>query len=284
MSVRNPRITPAAMRLLSALLLNGGFCTAQLAAACLSLPVSEARKLLAELSALGYVRKVFLLRAHDASNYFQITRRASRMLGHPAPNCARSDPADSQILRGVARFWHSCTLMASPPEGGTILSERAAEGYFWEHKLTVPPRYPVGDTYVETPHGLQIWFYPGPNQTLSTAVKQAFLRYGDDLDKVKIGFVIDRKRAAELAEILSEIAGETVEIESETALKSADLDTQIEALRARFATAAAMEKASLQAQIQRLESQKTATPAAQKPASTGGLADVILPIVVHDLY
>lgn len=287
MSANNPRITLDAMRLLSALLLNGGFCTVALAAAALDLPIPETRKIIGELVALGYLRKVFLLRAHDASNYFQITRRAARMLGHPAPNCARSDPADSQILRGMTRFWFAfCSVPSTIEEGQGLLTEHLAHTYMIEKGMTVPPRFPVGDTYIEAPEALHVWFFPGPDQSLTAAVKQAFLRYSDDLDKVKVGFVIDRKRAPELAEILSEIAGEPVEIKSETALKSADLEAEIATLRARFAAASAMEKASIQSQIQRLEAQKTTAPApaAQKLASTGGLADVILPIVVHDLY
>ena len=280
MSVHNPRTTPAAMQLLSNLLFHGGFCTAHLAAAALSLPVPETRKVIGELVALGYLRKVFLLRAHDASNYYQITRRASRMLGHPAPNCARSDPSDSQILRGCVRFWFSSRLR---DENEDLLSDDVARSYFYANEMIVPNRWPVGDSYILTTTGLQAWTFPGADQHLDAFVKQSFLRYSDDLDKLKIGFVINSKRAVELAEILSELTGET----QETTSKIDEIDAEIASLSVKFRSASASEKASIHMRIDRLsrekaqaETQKTG----QKPASTGGLADVILPLVVHDLY
>ena len=284
MSVHNPRTTPAAMQLLSNLLFHGGFCTAHLAAAALDLPIPETRKIIGELVALGYVRKVFLLRAHDASNYYQITRRASRMLGHPAPNCARSDPSDSQILRGCVRFWFSSRMRA---EDEDLLSDDVARSYFYANEMIVPNRWPVGDSYILTSAGLQVWTFPGADQQLDAFVKQSFLRYADDLDKLKIGFVIDSKRAVKLAEILSEITGETQETTQKTSSKIDEIDAEIANLSVKFRSASASEKASIHMRIDRLfqekaqaETQKTR----QKPASTGGLADVVLSVVVHDLY
>ena len=284
MSIKNPNTIPDAMRLLSGLLYHGGFCTVQLAAAALDLPVPETRRVIGELVALGYLRKVFLLRAHDATSYFQITRRASRLLGHPAPNCARSDPSDSQILRGCVRFWFSSRMRA---ESEDLLSDEVARAYFYQNDLIVPNRWPVGDSYILTPAGLQVWTFPGADQQLDAFVKQSFLRYSDDLDKLKIGFVINSKRAVKLAEILSYLTGEPQESTQKTTSKIDEIDAEIANLSVKFRSASASEKASIHMRMDRLSQEKQhaeAQKTAQKPASTGGLSDVILPLVVHDLY
>lgn len=284
MSAKNPHISDPALRLLSALLGHGGFCTAALAASFLSLPVPAARKVIGELFGLGYIRKVFLLRARDASNCYQITRRASRMLSHPAPNCARSDPSDAQILRGLVRFWFAfCHVPQGIKDGEALLTEALALAFLLGNGMTVPPRWPVGDDYIETPCGLHIYFAFGPNQSLAAALKQTFLRYSDDLDKVKIGFIIDRNRLPELLKILEEITGESIEVEAEIGQIPDAINAEIAGLQARFATAGAIEKAGIQSQICKLEAQKSA-PVVKKSASAGGLSGLILPVVVHDFY
>lgn len=277
-------ISDRARQLTSNLLYRGGFCTVALAASSLDVPVSEARKIIGELLAFGYIRRVFLLRAHDATSYFQLTRRASRSLNHPAPSCTRSDPGDSQILRGCVRFWFSSRLR---DESEDLLSDSVARSYFYANELIPPNRWPVGDSYILTPEGLQVWTFPGADQQLDCFVKQSLLRYASDLDKLKIGFVIDAKRAVELAKILAELTGETQETTQKNVSKVDEIDAEIANLSVKFRSASASEKASIRMRIDRLLSEKEQAETqktGQKTEQKSGLSDRILPLIVHDLY
>jgi hypothetical protein len=214
---------------------------------------------------------VFLLRAHDATGHYQITRKAGRMFHVPHPNCARNNPDDAQILRGLARFW-----FATQPHHGAelVASDQIAGGEFLARGLILPRSWPTGDSYrLSNSGGLQIYAFPSPAQPLDSQIKSAFLRYADSLDAVKIGFVIERARAAELAQILAEIVGEPVAQTQPQTQNLADLQR-------RFSTASALEKLALQTQINALSSGQNMPQSEQKT----DLAQLVLPLVVHDLF
>ena len=280
MSAKNPNISDPALTLLSRLLTHGGFTSATLSAAALGLPLPEIRRIHGELIALGYLRKVLLLRPKDSTAYLQITRRAARLLGALAPNCSRSSPSDSQILRGLVRFWLATSyLPARLKAGEAVLTDTLARAYFESENMTLPASFPAGDVYTETPTGLQIRFIISPNQALEPAVKQAFLRYIDDIRQVKIGFVVDRFRAPELASILSEITG-TEAAEQRTA---AQIEAELKALQGTFDRADAMNKVKLHPQLIALRAELQACSAPQADHEPS-FADVLLPSILHDFY
>ena len=260
-------------RLILTLLWHGGFCTPTLAANLLNLTSPRAREILAGLVERGYVRRVFLLRAHDATNYFQVTRRGGKLMGYPHPNAARSNPGDTQILRGIARFW-----FASQPISDGILLSAPAEiiAEFKANGLKLPGNFPTGDTYLATPAGLKIYSFPSVNRGLDLATRNAFLLYADSLDSIRMGFVIERRRAIELQQILTEIVGVQVTV----APTAASENPSLQELKLRFATASAFEKIELQRQIQALDT----TPQALQQTSQSELAKLVLPTVIHDVF
>jgi len=260
-------------RLLSTLLWHGGFCTPTLAASLLNLTNPQARKILAGLVDRGYIRRVFLLRAHDATNYFQVTRRGGKLLNYPHPNVARSNPDDPQILRGLARFWFA----SQPLSDGTLLStpaEIAAE--FEANGLKLPGNFPTGDTFFATPAGLQIYSFPSVCRGLDLAIKNAFLLYAESLDAIRLGFVIERRRATELQQILTDIVGAPVA----AALTATPENHGLHEMKQRFANASAFEKIELQRQIQALET----APQAPEPPAQSELARLVLPTIIHDIF
>jgi hypothetical protein len=258
-------------QLLSKILYHGGFCTVSLAASFLEATSAQARTILTRLVDLGYMRRVFLLRAHDATSYYQVTRKAGRLLSNPHPNCARNNPEDAQILRGLARFW-----FATQPHPNTELlaSDQIAGGEFLARELPLPRSWPTGDSFLLSTTGdLHIYAFPSPAQPLDLQIKSAFLRYADSLDAVRIGFVIERARAEGLEQILTEIVGAPLAQTQAQAPLLADLQRQ-------FSTASALEKLALQQQINTLSSNQNPAQSEQKTE----LARLVLPSIVHDLF
>lgn len=283
-----PATTPEAHKLLSRLLNFGGFCTYQTASSALRLPLAEAKKAVGELYAHGLVRKVSLLRPRDSTVHFQATRRGAELYGMHAPSCTRSGAADSQILRGLTRFWLSTShFPANLRDGEGLLTDTLARAAFDFGSLTLPASWPSGDAYIETPDSLHAYFIIAPRQTLDAAVRQAFLRYADDLGRVKLGFVIDQKRAHDLQKILAEMTGDEAETAPATADFGAEIDAKLADLQARFEAADPMEKVQLHQQILRLQAEKQAALApapVQKSREKSGLAGVTLPTIQHDFF
>ena len=281
--------TSEARWLLAQMLAYGGFTTYSTASAALHLPLAEAKKTVGELLAHGLIRKVSLLRPRDSTVYFQATRRGAELNKMHAPSCTRSGATDSQILRGLARFWLS-TSYFSPDRlaaGEGLLTDSLARAAFDFGGLTLPATWPTGDAYVETPGALHAHFIIAPAQALDAAVKQAFLRYVDDLGRVKLGFVIDQKRAAGLQKILEEMTGDEPESAPAAADSASETDAKLTELQARFESADPMQKVQLHQQILRLQAEKQAASApapVQKPAEKSGLAGVILPTITHDFF
>ena len=277
-------VTDAAMQLLSDLLFNGGFCTIALAAQDRQIDIPQARAVVGELVGFGYLRRVFLVRAKDSTAYYQITRKAGNLLCRPHPNAARSSPSDSQILRGLARFWFRSAYQIG--DGEAVLNDLLAKTHMLAEGLTIPLRYPVGDSYIEAPDALHAYYIFGPEQSVLAGVRQHFLRYADNLGPVKIGFVIDKARAEQLAEQLAEITGQDPSA-PDPAAELADISARIVELRATANRGTAMEKIRINGAITQLEQDRQRLAAAARRAEHrpgNGLASVLLPTVIHTIF
>lgn len=279
-------LTDTEQKLLSAMLYHGGFCTPALAGSLLEITDRHAREILANLTDRGYTRRALLVRAHDATSHYQITRKGGAKLGVPHPNAARSNPTDSQILRGIARLWFASQLVQT---GEKLLSSPAEIASAFESRgLKLPGAFPTGDSYITGGEKLKIYAFPSADRGLDSTVKKSILSYAASLDKVQIGFVIEQRRATEMQEHLSAIAGYQVPFAHAQAPVFAQSEpAQLAELRRRFDSASAFEKVAIQRQIAALTSAPStlagasAAPEAQHEDS---LARVILPIVVHDLF
>ena len=292
MSVRTPNLPPFALRLIGLMLNTGGFCTVTLAQAALESDylrtepapdVASVRRILGSLLAAGFIRKVALLRPKDSTTIYQTTRRAARIAGKHAPYSTRSGPSDGQIWRGLARFWFETTYLPkhlSDPHD--YLPESIAFPRLDALGIPIPLRWPVGDTYVRSPDGvgLNVYFIFGSQQDIGAGVRQAFLRYQDGIPLAKIGFVVDSKRAPQLKKLLAEMCG----TDTDPGTNHHQLGAELAAIQASLSSASTsiVDRMNLQARLNQLQDQLQAeTPTSSE---TGGLSDVILPTVVHDLY
>lgn len=269
--------------LLHVLLHHGGICNSQLSAQLLGLTERRARDILLDLSELGYVRRTYLEAFRDTKNYWQITRKSARLLGHPGTNTVRSGMDAGWVLRGLTRFW----FRANYPllEGAQFLHGRhEIEATFEALSLRSPgagrDRDRFAETIVSAGDGtLEAWSFPAVGRPLRQHIEGVVLRYADTLPTARLGWVIDKIRADELRRILSEIAGCEIPVRK---LHDTDAGEAVENLLARQQAARTVaEKLMLQQQIDALRG--SAAKTLPEPKDADPLSAAFLPVIVHDL-
>lgn len=273
--------------LLRAALHHGGVLSAALAARLLDCSPQFARRLLARLGELDFLAPVYIAGLPGATVHLAPTRRAARFFGHPNAAAARADRSEADLLRGLARFW----FRASQPleNGARFLDggrEIAAEFDAREIPLPAlglragdPGRARFSETLIASAEGLLVYGFPPIHTAPETVVRGTLSRFADALGSVRIGFVIERRRAPLLAHALAAFGA--VEQPAPSAPNSDRLTTlrgQLE--RERAAGASPVTLARLAGEIAALE--KTANQ--PETTAVSPVAGIFLPTVVHDLF
>ncbi|WP_155989701.1 hypothetical protein RG903_05050 [Thermithiobacillus tepidarius DSM 3134] len=273
--------------LLRAALHHGGVLSAALAARLLDCSPQFARRLLARLGELDLLAPVYLSGLPGGTLHLAPTRRAARFFGHPNAAAARTDRSETDLLRGLARFW----FRASHPlaNGERFLDggrEIAAE--FAAREIPVPTlgmragdpgRARFSETVIAAAESLQVYAFPPVHAAPETVVRGTLARFADALGSVRIGFVIERRRAPLLAHALAAFGAiEQLAPKTPESDRLAELREQL--ARERAAGAAPVALARLAGEIAALEK------AANQPEAPGvsAVAGVFLPSIIHDLF
>lgn len=211
-------ITPRESELLRNLLHHGGMATSALIADFLSIPIQEARSVANSLVDRGWLVLVPLRILRGKTLYYQISRRSARYFDAPNAAAARYTRRDESCLQGLARFW----FRASHPDMHFFCGLEEIAAVFNQNHIALPlvQRGYISETVVSTSIGICIYAFPALDHTLPDFVKSTFIRYSNQISKVRLGFVIDERRQHQLEGILemfSQAAFETGE-EDEIAL------------------------------------------------------------------
>jgi len=271
--------------LMHVLLHHGGICNTDLVAKLLQISDRRARDILLELHERGYVRRVYIEALRDAKNYFQITSKAARLLGHPGANSVRTGMDSGWILRGLTRLWFRVNYPV--PDGAHFLNGRhEIEATFEGLGLRSPGSGKDHDRFAETVISategtLEAWSFPAVGRPLRQHAEGVVLRYADTLPTVLLGWVIDPIRVDELRRIVSGIAGVDIPIRTFGGpVEPGQSDTLDNLLGRQKSTRTAADKIALQRQIDALR----APASSNVGAPNDPLAKAFLPVVVHDLY
>lgn len=270
------------------LLHHGGVCDTRLSAGLLEVSERRARVTLLKLLELGMLRRVYVDGIRDPNRFSQITAKAARWLGSKGANAARPGQDSGWLLRGLTRFWFR--VRYAVPDGVHITHGQAEiiaamEARDLRLSGTGPGRDRFLETVVSREDGtLEAWSFPALGRPLRPHVEATVLRFADSLPTVRLGWVIEQGRAAELSQILSHIAGRNIPFRPLQAAGRAEENGQRRALlEAQKQARTALEKAQIQREIDALAvGTVTAVRPENQPADP--LAAAFLPGIIHDLF
>lgn len=275
--------------LLHVLLHHGGITNGTLAADLLKVSERRARDILLDLLERGYVRRIYIEVFRDTKNYYQVTRKAARFLGHPGANSTRGNMDFGWVMRGLLRFWFRARYPVLD-EAHFLHGGYEIEATFAALGLRSPGAGKERDRFAETVMSredgtLEVWSFPAIGRPLKPHVEGVVLRYADAIPWAKIGWVIEHRRSDELRRIIGDIAGREIPArtlampQSEPRVSTFGTLAVLQARQRAARTVA--EKIDIQHEIDTISAP---APSETTLADDDVLSATFLPVIVHEIY
>lgn len=254
-------MTERESELLRNLLHHGGVATSGLVAQFLSISIQEARLLAKSLVDRGWLVLTPLKILRGNTLYYQVSRRSARYFGIPNAAAARYTRRDESCLQGLVRFWFRSTYNYQFKTGIEDITEcfdrKQMNGPITEHGY-------ISETIIEDSDGVYAYAFPALDHVLSNFVKSTIIKYSSQIQKIKIGFVIDSRRMNQLENILDMVMEST---------SHSICDAEIISLKEKIMRAESeMERVQLERRLNKINS------------DFGLMPNFLSKTIVHDLF